>query len=38
MCLSSGTPSEIFEQTAEWGERDRQTIEHNTEREIWTHQ
>lgn len=35
--LSSGTPSEIFEQTAEWGERDRQTIEHNTEREIWTH-
>lgn len=33
--LTSDTPMSIFEQTAEWGERDRQTIAHNTDMDVW---
>lgn len=33
--LTSDSPLEIFQQTAEWGERDRQEISDNTAREIW---
>lgn len=34
--LGFGTPLELFSQTAEWGERDRQTIEDNTNKEAWS--
>lgn len=33
--LTSDSPLEIFQQTAEWGERDRQEISDNTAREVW---
>lgn len=33
--LTSDSPLEIFQQTAEWGERDRQMIEDNTARDVW---
>ena len=33
--LTSDSPMEIFQQTAEWGERDRQEISDNTAREMW---
>ena len=33
--LSSATPMEMFTQTAEFGEEDRQTIIDNTNREVW---
>lgn len=33
--LSSATPMELFTQTAEFGEEDRQTIIDNTNREVW---
>lgn len=33
--LSSATPMELFTQTAEFGEQDRQTIIDNTNREVW---
>lgn len=33
--LTSDSPLEIFQQTAEWGERDRQEISDNTAREMW---
>lgn len=33
--LTSSSPLEIFQQTSEWGERDRQEISDNTGREVW---
>lgn len=33
--LTSDSPMEIFQQTAEWGERDRQEISDNTASEMW---
>lgn len=34
--LGFGTPLEMFQQTAEWGERDRQTIQDNFVKEAWS--